>query len=209
MPKPLTIKQIAETDLSGVKKTEIDAILDNMVKKFNARARSFRSAKNKNVYSPALENFFEIYPHGIADISELNFHQKQALMFRIQDFFQAKTSSVSGAREVAREQDARIFGTRADGKPLYRMTREQRVAFWDSYEEFMHQNPNWSQKSFQVQEALGVIAQEAMDKSGTFHGIFGKIALLKKTRDLALQKERESDVQSYEVFRTTGVREPR
>lgn len=61
-------------------------------------------------------------------VSELQAYKK---------FFGAKSSTVKGAREIMRQQDVRIFGTDASGKPLQRMTRIQRENFWSLYDEFM------------------------------------------------------------------------
>lgn len=52
-------------------------------------------------------------------------------------FFGAKSSTVSGAREIMLQQDVRIFGENASGKPLKRMTRKERENFWALYDEFL------------------------------------------------------------------------
>lgn len=56
---------------------------------------------------------------------------------RYHDFLNAKSSTVSGARDIMKKQDARIFGTDENGKPLQRLTAEQRKNFWSLYNEFL------------------------------------------------------------------------
>lgn len=154
MPKRITIKSIQEMDSGDFTSENIDKILPQMVRIFKNRARSFSNKKNTNVYSPALEKMEELYPFGVSYNKNSSFQSKQALGFRIQEFFRAKTSSVSGAREVMRDQDIRLFGKDSRGRPIYRMTKDERTRFWSDYEEFLNQHPQWSGKSYRVQEAI-------------------------------------------------------
>lgn len=60
---------------------------------------------------------------------------------KYQKFFNSKTSTVEGIKEVNREQDIRIFGKDNSGKPLRTMTEKQRQLFWQTYEEYENQEP--------------------------------------------------------------------
>lgn len=56
----------------------------------------------------------------------------------MQDFFNSKSSSVSGWREIGYEQDKRIFGTGKVGRKTvlnYQMTDAERINFWRVYKE--------------------------------------------------------------------------
>lgn len=172
MAKRLTIKDIQTMNEGDFTRENIDKILPQMVRIFENRARSFSNKKNVNVFSPALEKMYTLYPNRIVYDQNASFQSKQALAFRIQEFFRAKTSSVSGAREVARDQDARLFGVNQYGRPNYRMTKDERTRFWSDYEEFMNQNPRWSQGSYKVQEALSELKRD-----GQLDRAFGHIAV--------------------------------
>lgn len=61
---------------------------------------------------------------------------------KYQQFFEDKTSTVSGILEENRKQDERIFGVDDQGNPLGTLTEEQRVDFWSAWSEFQNQNAN-------------------------------------------------------------------
>lgn len=61
---------------------------------------------------------------------------------KYQQFFEDKTSTVSGILEENRKQDERIFGVDDYGNPLGTLTQEQRVDFWSAWSEFQSQNAN-------------------------------------------------------------------
>ena len=69
--------------------------------------------------------------------SKTNKAEANAELQRYAKFFRAKSSTVAGAREIMKKQDARIFGVDENGNPLDRMTRSQRENFWTLYDEFM------------------------------------------------------------------------
>jgi len=59
---------------------------------------------------------------------------------RYQKFFNDQTSSIEGIKAVNREQDIRIFGVNPKtGKPRSTMSDEQRIKFWDLYDEYRNQ----------------------------------------------------------------------
>lgn len=60
---------------------------------------------------------------------------------RYAKFFNDVTSSEAGIKKVNREQDIRIFGKDAKGRPRRTMTDQERQKFWSLYEEYENQNP--------------------------------------------------------------------
>ncbi len=60
---------------------------------------------------------------------------------RYSKFFQDKTSSEAGIKEVNKEQDVRIFGADSRGRPNRTMTDMERQKFWSLYEEYNNQQP--------------------------------------------------------------------
>lgn len=169
-----TIQDIVDADISSWSRQELEKNLPKMVKKYNDRARSFTTKKNKNLFSYALDKMKSQYPKGVRLPQSTGddrkfFNQEQILAYRIQEFFRSKTSSTSGAREVQREQDIRIFGTDVFGNPKRRMTYSERETFWSYYDEFMAQHDEWSRGSFRVLEVLGeMTADGSLKKFGKF-----------------------------------------
>lgn len=60
---------------------------------------------------------------------------------RYAKFFNDVTSSEAGIKNVNREQDIRIFGQDAKGRPRRTMTDQERQKFWSLYEEYENQHP--------------------------------------------------------------------
>lgn len=65
---------------------------------------------------------------------------------RYAKFFNDVTSSEAGIRKVNLEQDLRIFGKNAKGKPRRTMTDKERQRFWALYEEYNNQHPTASSR---------------------------------------------------------------
>ncbi len=60
---------------------------------------------------------------------------------RYQKFFNDETSSVAGINRINRQQDIRIFGADNRGRPIKTMTQDERLKFWQIYEEYNNQQP--------------------------------------------------------------------
>ena len=134
------IKALKASEAKKMVREARSAISDAMQKL--SKASYTKSGKlSPTFYSSAYENLTEwtvehfktraIAPSRLKRVdavSELQAYKK---------FFGAKSSTVKGAREIMRQQDVRIFGSDASGKPLQRMTRTQRENFWSLYDEFM------------------------------------------------------------------------
>lgn len=60
---------------------------------------------------------------------------------RYAKFFNDVTSSEAGIKKVNKEQDIRIFGQDAKGRPRRTMTDQERQKFWSLFEEYQNQNP--------------------------------------------------------------------
>lgn len=93
---------------------------------------------------------------------------------RYHDFLNARSSTVSGARKIMEEQDARIFGTDENGKPLQRMSAEQRENFWSVYNEFLS-GANTADIGYRnygnLQGEIGkIVKQRRRGKGGKFVG---------------------------------------
>lgn len=105
---------------------------------------------------------------------------------QLQQFFEAKTSTVEGIRKVNYEQDVRLFGKTEKGAPRNRLTNDERRMYWDLYDEWMggqYHRDNPQLASSEVQYALADIfsGKNGESKFGT------KTELLDRLTDLAQQ----------------------
>jgi len=140
------LKSMEASEISKLSQKEAAEMLRQFREKFQYRQKAFDRA-GKNVYSPALEKMEDYYDrNGVQSPDSMNVNRIRSELFHIQEFFNSKTADVKGAREVMRNQDASIFGVDSKGRPLKRMSIEERTEFWATYEEFL--------KTFKNAEAL-------------------------------------------------------
>lgn len=109
---------------------------------------------------------------------------------RYATFFQAKSSTIKGIIELNNQQDARLFGLNAQGIPNHRMSEQDRINFWNTYEEYKNQYPadlNLLYSSEQIQQS---IADALFGKNSIKSDSF--IELLHQIKDILI-KQKESD----------------
>lgn len=153
------IKNIDPSDISKMKSAELREILRAARSHYQAQAEKFEK-HSRTVWSPAYQKMEEFYDlKGKKTSSRMRVSEMRNEIYHLRDFFNAQTSTLSGSREVAREQDIRIFGADENGKPLHRMNKSQRIEFWSAYSEFELLNPTYFQdmQSERVQQYLGQI----------------------------------------------------
>lgn len=153
------LKSMSEAEISklSTKDGSAQEMLRQFREKYRYREKAFSRA-GKNVYSPALEKMEDYYDrNGERSPEKMTVHQIRSELFHIQEFFKSKTGDVKGAREVMREQDIRIFGENSRGRPVRRMTIEERTKFWSVYEEFLstYKNAEAVYGSEKIQQYLG------------------------------------------------------
>jgi hypothetical protein len=139
---------------------------------------------------------------GKNSISKMRLSKVQNELFRLQDFFGSETSTVPGARRVMMEQDRRIFGTsEKTGKPIKRMTLEQRTDFWAAYNEFINMEKESyirNMGSNTIQTFLGQIILEKNKKGKGYSG-FNSTDFEELKHRIARDREREEwEMSSYE-----------
>lgn len=137
MAKKLTVQQLKKIqpqDIPGRKDiSKLRSMVTQARELYTKREASLKKAHLS--WSPALEKLKESKV-GERQVNKMSTASLQAELIRIQQFFQARTATAAGAREVMREQDASIFGVDYTGNPLFRMTRKERDMFWETYEKY-------------------------------------------------------------------------
>lgn len=151
------LKTMSAVEISKLNQKEAAEMLHKFREKFRYRKKAFDRA-GKNVYSPSLEKMENYYDrNGVQSPETMNVNRIRSELFHIQEFFNAKTSDVKGARDVMRDQDASIFGVDSKGRPLKRMSIEERTEFWATYEEFLktYKNADALYGSNKIKQFLG------------------------------------------------------
>lgn len=112
---------------------------------------------------------------------------------RYSKFFNDITSSEAGIKKVNREQDIRIFGQDAKGRPRRTMTDTERQKFWSLYEEYENQHPTASSRygSESIQQQIA----DAMFDTQTIGGD-NLIDFLDRVENRLAQKTMEENLRS-------------
>ena len=196
------IKSMGATEISKMNQQQAAEMLRQFREKFRYRQKAFDRA-GKNVYSPALEKMEGYYDrNGVQSPESMNVNRIRSELFHIQEFFNSKTADVKGAREVMREQDARIFGTNDRGSPVKRMTIEERTKFWSVYEEFLktYKNAEAIYGSDKIQQFLGDLTIGDRGRKNAFRkGDLGLIQQLNALNAMLRESEGEHNVELRNV----------
>lgn len=160
----LTKRSFSKLDPSQIgklKAPELRELLRGVRNLFTQQEKTFKRYE-KSVFSPALNKMRDFYEdRGKNAPSRMNMNQMRNEVFKLQEFFEADTSTVPGARRVQAEQDRRIFGTDSRGRAKNRMTVEERTNFWTVFEEYKKMRPaDVLEQSNIVQQAIGQILIE-------------------------------------------------
>lgn len=160
------IRKLSSTELGKMSKSQLVDLVRRVRVKNQTRLEQLEKASS--VYSPAGEKMRAFYEsNGEKSPSKMTRNQMLGELFASQSFHSAQTSTVAGARKVAREQDIRIFGAKPSGAPRAKMTREQRTKFWSLYGEFqrLYKNAEYLYGSNRIQQALGQMIKGDKAKS--------------------------------------------
>lgn len=199
----MAVKKPTKAEIySKMSSEELSKLSDATIRKFVRTMRSSyirraASLKKQGYYSFAamkLENDFKQLakrknkgelPAGYKfrqsreNLKEMDRNKLLIEFFRYSEFFNSKTSTATGIKEIELEQDKRLFGVDVNGKPNKRMTSDERRLYWDVYNEFIRQNPGFKQlySSEQVQEVFG----DFVSIDGTYDEPLGDMIINGKT----------------------------
>lgn len=173
-------------------RSQLEKILRTLRSGYARRVGSFR--KN-DIVSYAQIAFEESGGASKRPIKSMSFNQIIHEISKYTSFFTSETSSVAGVKRVNMEQDKRIFGEDARGRPVRTMNNEERDRYWRLYDEFKRQKKAdfYSSTSETVQQQL---AEMMTAETGSLQEMFDRLsAKLVEMRDLA-NTEEWSDVYS-------------
>lgn len=196
------MKKITKKDFVNMSSASIDKLKNPGLREILRGARQLytqQEAKfseySSTIYSPALDKMQDYYEeNGKKAISRMRRKELTNEIYRLQEFFEAKSSTIPGVRKIQKEQDERIFGIdEKTNKPRHRMTIQQREDFWSAYDEFVSmQKASYIRNmgSDVVQQYLGQIMIEAeKTRGGGFEFSVGTFQELKRR----LEEEREKE----------------
>ena len=196
------LKNLSPEKLGRMKEEQIRQILTEARKVVKTQAEKFEKYSS-TVYSPAYEKIKDYYGESAENVESMTRNQMLSEVFRLQDFVNAKTSTIPGARKVALEQDKRIYGVDKFGRPNYRMSVDEREKYWSLYQEFLNQNPSGERAytSDKIQEFLGSMAKSNRGEKLDFNAeTLDRLKQeLDKSRDI-MQFEDEEEILYGSVF---------
>lgn len=147
-------ERIAKTPIEKVASLDKKA-LEAQVKQLRYGYRRRAQSLNKSGYFSHALDKFETTRGSASDVSTKELTRNQLLneWARYADFFNAKTSSIKGIKEVNLHQDLSIFGEKEGSTeekpiPVYRMSEDERKEYWRLYDEFRNEHPELAQKSY-------------------------------------------------------------
>ena len=138
--------------------------------KYDSKVYSHSYQKMQDYYKEhgrekiAYEKGMEVYQTVPENMSHMTLNQMRGELFRLQEFYQAKTSTVPGAIKVQSDMAKRIFGENSRGRANKNLNPDEWREFWDIYEEYENQTPaDILAQSNVVQQMLGEIVLESLD----------------------------------------------
>ena len=170
---------LSPSDIGRMKTPELRKILQGARQLFNSQSRTFEKY-NEKVYSHSFEKMREYYrEHGREkdelkggiefystvpeNMSHMTMNQMRGEIFRLQEFFDSKTSTVPGAKKVTSDMAKRIFGETKRGKPQSNLSVDEWREFWSIYDEYKKQRPSDVQEQSNiVQQALGQMVLQSL-----------------------------------------------
>ena len=193
---------LTPSDIGKMKSPELRELLRGARNLFSQQESTFKRYE-KTVWSPSLEKMQNYYEdRGKKAPSRMNMNQMRNELFHLQDFFTSETSTVPGARQVAIEQDKRIFGVNEKGKARFRPTVEQRTKLWSLFNEYKSLRPaDVLENSNIVQQVVGqMIIDSAKNKnidldlsSATLHEIENRIYDMKSQYNWEMEEDDDGE----------------
>lgn len=152
------------SDIKSLKRDEAQTLLALARKEYNRQAAIFEK-NSKTVYSHAYELTKNYYKYKrLQPPSKTKVADAKSELEHLRKFFEADSSTVKGAKQLVKEQSARIFGTDEAGKNRYTMSSSQAAEFWAVYNEYRSLHPTDTTKdSNRIQQIIGAFVMSTSD----------------------------------------------
>lgn len=125
-------------DWDDLSRLSTEQMRDALYKLRSAYTRRVKQFNQDGLFSYAQNRFEREFAVGRKRVSSKKLTRAQAYVevAGLIDFFNAKTSTLEGIRAVNYTQDKRVFGVDESGRPLRRMTNDERKVYWDLYDKY-------------------------------------------------------------------------
>ena len=185
----IPIEQIIK--MSGKERKTLENYVSTLQRGYKRRVQSFARKGLTSHAQIALEG--TIPDKKPVQLTKMTRNQLILEFARYSKFFNDITSSEAGIKKVNREQDIRIFGQDAKGRPRRTMTDTERQKFWSLYEEYENQHPTASSRygSESIQQQIA----DAMFDTQTIGGD-NLIDFLDRVENSLAQKTMEENLRS-------------
>ena len=184
-------EKIAEMPAEEIARWKTEEVEKNLKKLRTSYSRRVASFHKKGLVSQA-ELQYNVSNLPTKKIEDMTRNQMLLEVSKIKSFFEAKTSTEKGIREVNRQQDIAIFGANKKGNPRYSMTNEERTRYWSLYTEFnnMYKTDSSKYGSESIQQMLGEIMLKNDMNHDDFVAVLDEVqSRLKSEYDRTLEKE--------------------
>ena len=163
------VRNLSPAEIGKMQAPELRELLRGMRNLFTQQDKIFQKYEEK-IFSPARQSMKEYYnKSGKPDTVDMSINQMRSEAFKLQDFFQQKTSTLPGARAVEIAEDKRLFGEDKRGRAKYRMNVKERTSMWALVEEYKRLNKAEMFESDIIQQAVASMVIDA-SKNRSYNG---------------------------------------
>ncbi|MDE7089197.1 MAG: hypothetical protein K2O54_03675 [Prevotella sp.] len=175
MPRKATkAETIAKKPIEEISKLKGDIGRKTLISYVKTMRSSYKrrvsSFKRSGLVSQAQIAFVRDVPKKVIPLEEMTRNQLLYEFFRYASFFNSETSTASGINKVNREQDIRLFGADKRGRPLQKMTNDERTLFWSVYAEYQNQFPADTNLLYSSESVQQTIAGALFGQNSINHG---------------------------------------
>ena len=211
--------KLTPSEIGKMKSPELRELLRGARNLFNQQSKTFEKYSEK-IYSHSYEKMREYYrDHGREKVevkggvesystvpermNKMNINQMRSEVFRLQEFFDSKTSTVPGTRQVTSDMAKRIFGETKSGRPKKNLSVDEWRDFWSIYDEYKRQRPaDTITQSNVVQQILGQMIVDSLKTRG-LSLYFGQ-PVIDELRDLVEDRRKRENWEMDVNYEGTG-----
>lgn len=209
-----SLLKITPSEIGKMKAPELRELLRGARSLFSQQAEVFEKYSDR-IYSHSYElmrkyyrdrgrekmeikDGMELYSTVPERMNKMSLNQMRSEVFRLQEFFDAKTSTVPGTRQVTSDMAKRIFGETKSGRPKKNLSVDEWREYWDIYDEYKNQRPaDVLSQSNIVQQMLGQMFVNSLKELG-ISPAFGQSSL-KELRDLVENRGKRENWEMTDV----------
>jgi len=195
-----SFQKMSASDIGKMKSPELRELIRGARQLYMSQDKVFKRYES-SVYSPSREKMQDFYEeYGKKSPSRMNMGEMRREAFRLQEFFEAETSTVPGARRVQSEQDKRIFGTTKSGRAKKRMNLEQRKKFWSAYNEFKNLKNETYIRNMGSNTVMQTLAEIMMESASAYDVDFS----IELFNNLEIRLEERRQYEEWEMSNYDG-----